>query len=128
MQSLYELEEAPDQQTIRATKKCRFCAEIIQYEAIKCRFCKEFLNGQGPIRSPQAPPVKKKWGQSTGAVILAFLTVGPLAIPLVWMNRRYSLAVKIGITCVILGLTVGLGWAVYHTMTNTLNQIKSLGL
>lgn len=43
-----------------------------------------------------------KWYFRTPAFVMAFLCVGPLALPLVWINPRYKRAKKIFITLLTL--------------------------
>jgi hypothetical protein len=106
-------------------KRCPFCAEPIQALAIKCRYCGEFLDGSG-VRSRKARP--KKWYFATGTVVIALLCLGPLGLPLVWLNPRYKPMAKVIVTAIVLGLTVACGYLLQAVYQQFLDQLSALGL
>jgi predicted nucleic acid-binding Zn ribbon protein len=107
-------------------KKCPFCAEEIQEEAVKCRHCGEFLI------DAELKKLKKeadfKWYHRTPIVVVAVLFIGPLALPLVWFHPTYHIATKIIVTILIIGLTIGLGVAMIGLYAMLLKQIETMGL
>jgi hypothetical protein len=58
----------------------------------------------------------KKWYYKTSIVIIAFLTIGPLALPLVWFNPRFSQRTKIIVTILTVILTYYLAAAVIDSL------------
>ncbi|MFA5276254.1 MAG: hypothetical protein WC417_05125 [Candidatus Omnitrophota bacterium] len=56
----------------------------------------------------------------TSFVIVAFLLVGPFALPLVWFNPRYDKKIKILVTVIIIVFSYWMGMV----LLNSINSIS----
>jgi len=75
------------------------------------------LNVSNPMRPAEE---KLPWYFRKACIIFALLSVGPLALPLIWWRPRTSRTWKIGLTAVILILS----WILFQATMESIRTLK----
>jgi hypothetical protein len=101
-------------------KTCPSCAGEIEKEALECPFCSEILN--------KSDQLKTKWYYSNTIVLIAFLSFGPFALPLVWWHPRYKKVTKLVVSFIVIALTVWSYFIMKDYYLQVWDQAKALGL
>ena len=97
-------------------KKCPFCAEEIQDEAIKCKHCGEFFT-----KRPN-----EKWYFKFHVLVMAFLCIGPLALPLLWLNPRIKRRSKITASVIIIIVSYFLGLLFINSLKSIIGYYQTI--
>jgi len=98
-------------------KKCPFCFGEIQDDAVLCEHCGEFTDLSN---HPDFAEKKIRWYFGKGFIFFAVCSVGPLALPFIWLRPQTSRAWKIGLTIGILVLS----WILCQAMMESIPTLK----
>jgi hypothetical protein len=115
---------------------CHGCHAVLDATDNYCRRCGEPTvilaerGGAKPRMAPQAfDPADRPPGrlESPWVVLpMLFLVFGPLALPLLWRSRQFTLLWKNVLTAIMVVLTVFLLWSVWFSLQQALEPLREL--
>lgn len=69
---------------------------------------------------------QEKWYFKTSVLVIAFLCIGPFALPLAWLNPRFSPKAKIIISAIIIILSYFLGAVLFNSLQSIIRYYKMI--
>ncbi len=113
---------------------CRRCYKILDAGDNFCRHCGTPANGQGDLpdvigvgRLPGAGVRPPGWSESPWTVLpMLFLVLGPLALPMLWRSRHFSLPWKNVLTLLVIALTIFVIWRIWALFGLILAPLQEL--
>ena len=117
---------------------CRQCYAVLDAADNYCRHCgratPNLIAGaeSGPAAAIEArlvePATRPTKGVESPWIVLPmlFLILGPLAIPMLWRSRQFSVLWKIVLTVVVIGMTAVVLWMIWELYQRALAPLKEL--
>jgi len=106
---------------------CRRCGAPIGSAAVPRPSAQDDANR--PVLAEVVEPrsVGRKWSDSPWIVlVLLFFVLGPLALPMLWRSRQFSLVWKLVLTAIVIGLTVLILWLIWYVLDKSLEPLRQL--
>ena len=108
---------------------CPRCCAVLDASDNFCRHCGQPTRESAAGRSGQIATTARKsnWAESRAMVfVMLFVVLGPLALPLLWRSREFSLVWKIVLTVVMVALTALILYLIWYVIDKLLEVLGQL--